>query len=260
MEELFPTPTQPDLSAAEKQADTFDAWSLVRPTPNLAAHISEYRGGAKKRPSADPLGTSGLPDSRRELDGTLVDLCNRLMSLGGETIRGRQLSIEMTLSENGRTLRLLAAYGHVHHRIRQIVGIEGGDGYCWGDLAVGAYDLAARISRRKAICSLFNSSLYSTQTAVMEIAQLAFEFGNTPGGGVQLPDGLDMLLASERITPAKVIDAMVVHLQATADGQAILADIGRRHADVLLSEQLRTDLFNELMSVANKIKTLGRVG
>ncbi len=118
---------------------------LIKGTPSLPTYARPYQRGRARRKAADPIGVSGLPETRNELNGLLLELCNRLAAAGGQKVSGKRLVLDLGLRDE-RTLRLLMAYGHVHHRIRQLVGIEG-SGYVWGDLAEGAYEQSAAIAR-----------------------------------------------------------------------------------------------------------------
>ncbi|MFB3893253.1 MAG: hypothetical protein ACE15C_14650 [Phycisphaerae bacterium] len=242
----------------------------LRRLPDLADDAREYQH--RQRPSADPLGKAGLPNYREGLDGLLLELCRRLIAAGGAYIRARQLVEELKLDGGDRALRRLVAYGHVHHRLRQIVGVEGGQGYCWGESRAGAYALAATIARRKALCSLFNASLYSRKTPVIEMAQLALDFerGLAPMRVAHGPDGpplgrppagdgddpLDLLLAGEGVKPGQVIEALVSEMERTAEGKRVLAEIGERHRGAFVTREAAAAILAGLDRHAKELSDL----
>lgn len=222
---------------------------VIKPLAGLLAdNAADYTRG-RDRPPADPLGRAGLPQRRDRLNDRLLELCQRLWTAGGETISGVRLVEELDLHDT-RALRLLVAYGHVHHRIRQIVGVPGA-GYLWGDCRAGAYRQAGAMSKRMGLCFLFNAALYSKKPPAVMAAQMVLDLGRSdsdrrPGEKDKGNDELDAWLAAEKVTPGDVIDALVAEMQRTPDGLTALADIGRRHAEVLVSAEAIDDVLARL--------------
>jgi len=232
------------------QAATIDRVfrSLIKSTPHLARHAGEYTGGRRRRPAADPVGLGGLPKYRGELNTLLLNLCERLASAGGRDLAGKQLVEELGLVDT-RSLRLLVAYGHVHHRLRQIVGTPG-SGYCWGDLRPEVYGEMAASSRRMGLCFLFNASLYSRRPAAIEMAQLTLDLAEQSTG--QKPtDGADELtawLTTEGATHADLIESMVDLFAGSEAGLAALRNAGRNHPGAFFDEQALLEIEERLQS------------
>ncbi len=148
MSELFPGQNPDDngpQTAGSPPANQMIGTSIIKPTPHLPVTAAPYKNPRDPlKRVADPIGLAGLPDTRYGLECKLLELCNRLASAGGQILSAKRLVTEMELTDD-RTLRLLAAYGHVQHRIRQLVGIEG-VGYCWGDSNEGGQVTAGAVS------------------------------------------------------------------------------------------------------------------
>jgi hypothetical protein len=227
--------------------------SLIKPTPNLPFDASAYRHANVKRISADPIGKGGLPDTRDGLNARLLELCNRLAAAGGAIVGAAQLCEEMALPAD-RSLRYLVAYGHVHHRIRELVGIEG-VGYTWGGINTGAIEQAAAIARRKGLCSMFSASLYSHQPAAVQLAQLALDFKRDAMASDDSAP-IDAWMAGEDMTPGRIVEAFVDLLAATPEGVAALQAAAVRRPGVFMDraviEKLRQQAAGllELLSAA----------
>src|ERR1035437_2575733 len=86
--------------------------AFLKPTPGLP--LGAYLSGEDRTP-ADPMGMRGLPNLRSELNALLIQLCRRVIAAGPRGITGSRLATELCL-HGTRPIRLLAAYGHVHHR------------------------------------------------------------------------------------------------------------------------------------------------
>jgi len=210
-------------------------------TPTLPDTDAGYR--RRHREPADPIGLRGLRNWRVGLNNELADLCDRLIGAGGQTLRGRQLATEMDLTGT-RALRLLVAYGHVHHRLRQIVGVPG-DGYVWGPARPAVYAEMTAHARQMGRCWLFNATLYGRRSAVVEAAQLAFDWvGGLPGDPDRKPrsDELAGLMASEGVGVEELLEAMVTRLSRTDHGRKVLGRVGSRHASLMVP----ADAFAEL--------------
>jgi len=229
---------------------------LIKATPDLPATAASARGSfrkrRKRRAGADPIGVGGLPGTRAELNAKLLQLCNRLAAAGGKFVGAKRLVAELELKDT-RTLRLLMAYGRVHHRIRELVGVEG-VGYCWaaGPAAPpDVYAQAAAISRRKGLCSMFNASLYGKTPAAVQMAQMALEFS---GGAATLGcDELDAWMAGENVTPAKLIEAFVDVFAATDDGRAALAAAARKRPGLFLDAEAAEKLRASAMQILDAV-------
>ena len=240
-------------------ADQSDVDGLIKPTPGLPAVAAAYGGkrtGKKRRAGADPIGVGGLPPTRRELNAKLLELCNRLAAAGGRFAGAKRLVAELDLKD-ARTLRLLMAYGRVHHRIRELVGVEG-VGYCWAAAPAAppnVYAQAAAIARRKGLCSMFLASLYGKTPAAVQMAQMALEFsGSQESLGC---DELDAWMAGENVTPAKLIEAFVDVFAATDEGRSALAAAARKRPGIFLdaaaAEKLRASAMQILDAVGEKV-------
>jgi hypothetical protein len=184
----------------------------------------------QRRVPGDPLGKHGLPSDRVGLDEMLVDLCRRLISAGHLGVRGRQLAEEMHL-QNTRSLRLLVAYGHVHHRLRQIVGVNG-KGYVWGPFQPTVYLTMALHAKKMGRDFFFNSTLYGKSAPQVQAAQLLLDFVGTDQPGP--PDELSVLMSSHNVTIEQVINSLVDLVKDTDKGRQVLRRVGDRHASVLL--------------------------
>lgn len=236
---LFNSPTPPTPLS--------DLADLLRPTPTLPQTAASYRHGRRPRSQADPIGLAGLPGDRGDLDALLVDLCRRLRAAGSVGLSGRRLADDLELPDT-RCLRHLIAYGHVHHRIRQIVGVPG-QGYVWGDANPELYRTQAAACHQMGRCHLFLSMLYRRRPAATQMAQLVLDFvrhgdDGSAGPGEQQrrqPDELSAMMASEGVQVGDVIDALISQLASTDDGREILRRVGDRHAEVLIpAERLAT--------------------
>lgn len=214
------------------------------PTPKLPATAAGY--GRRRREPADPVELRGLPRTRGELNRLLGSLCERLIATLGGVVRGKQLVADLELTGT-RALRLLIAYGHVHHRLRQIVGVPG-DGYVWGDCRPAIYAEMTRHARRMGRCWLFNATLYGRKPALVEAAQLVFDWvGGVPGEGREpRRDELAALMATDGVGVEELLGALVSRLSKTDEGRQVLGRIGERHASVLLPadafDRLRTQV------------------
>ncbi len=227
---------------------TVDRRGLLKPTPHLARHAGEYTGGRGHRPAADPIGRGGLPHDRDGLNALLLNLCERLASAGGKDLGGKQLIEELGLVDT-RSLRLLVAYGHVHHRLRQIVGTPG-SGYCWGDLRPEIYNDMAASSRRMGLCFLFLASLYSRRPAAIEMAQLTLDLAEQ-STGEKIGDGTDELTAwmvTEGATHADLIESMVDLFAGSEAGLAALRNAGRNHPGAFFDERALQEIETQLQS------------
>jgi len=231
---------------AECEAGTF-----LKATPMLAALTIDY--GSRKgrpRPSADPMGLAGLPDTRHDLNAMLMDLCRRLVIGGGQILRGDRLVAAMGL-ENARALRLLVAYGRVHHHLRPIVGIYG-QGYCWADLAdnpAEVYSLARGQAIETAKCHLFLSTLFSRADDAMGLVQLVFPFAKIDAPG---SDDLAALLAAKGIDREQVLEAMIAHCRAAGEeGIAAIRRVAARHQDVMIPGDRLAAIRQNLQSALN---------
>jgi|GEM_PF-2642507 len=211
------------------------AGTFLKATPTLAAHADAYAPGKKRaRPSADPVGLYNLPEDRDGINRLLIELCCRLAVAGGQVIKGSRLVADLGL-ENDRALRLLIAYGRVHHHVRPIVGVYGG-GYCWADLADNPtefYELARAQARQTAKCHLFLCTLFARGDGAMGLIQTVFPFAKAtaPGG-----DDLAALLTAKGIDHEQVLEAMIAHCrQAGPDGLAAIRRVASRNQDVMIS-------------------------
>lgn len=242
-----------DNQAAEQPAT--DRRGLLKPTPHLASRASAYAADGKRRPAADPIGMSGLPDTRSGLNGLLLELCERLASAGGRDLAGKRLVEELRLRDT-RCLRLLVAYGHVHHRLRQIVGTPG-SGYCWGDLRPESYGDMAAASRRMGLCFLFNASLYSRRPAAIEMAQLTLDLAERSTGAkpTEKTDELTGWLTLEGATHTDLIEAMVELFAKTQTGREALQNAGRNHPGAFFSARSIREIEDRLQSALALVRS-----
>jgi len=225
--------------------------TFLKATPTLADQASQYKScKGPTRPAADPIGLAGLPDTRKDLNALLMDLCRRLVTAGGPIVRGDRLVAAMSL-DNSRALRLLVAYGRVHHHIRPIVGIYG-QGYCWADLAdnpAEVYALARGQAIETAKCHLFLSTLFSRADDAMGLVQLVFPFAKIDAPG---SDDLAALLAAKGIDREQVLEAMIAHCRAAGDeGIAAIRRVAARHQDVMIPGDRLAAIRQNLQSALN---------
>jgi len=208
--------------------------ALLKPTPLLPAFASAY-DHKRARAAADPIGMRRLPDDRAALNDLLLDLCCRLVAAQGVMMDGRRIVSDLQLSGT-RALRLLVAYGHVHHRIRQIVGTPG-EGYAWGDFDPTLLPRMAAHARRMGRCWFFNATLYGSKPPAVEAAQLLMEFVGDAGASHGRQDELSALMAVEGVGIEQVLSVVMEALSQTQPGQEALARLGKRHHQVLLPSE-----------------------
>jgi hypothetical protein len=233
------TPGQPAVTAG-------DALRL-QDVSHLPTHARGY--DRRERTGADPLGLRGLPEHRADLDKLLAELCERLISLEGRKMTGRRLVEELRL-RNTRALRLLVAYGHVHHRLRAIVGSPG-EGYRWGEHCRGVYGIMAGHARRMGRAWFFISTLYGKGKPAVEAAQLLLDFVGE-GAAPRRNDELSALMAAEGVRAEDVVDALVESLAQTDRGREALSRVGRRHAGVLLP----AETVNRLQLLISEVQSI----
>jgi hypothetical protein len=243
------TPLDPPIDQARESAvarliDQCERGTFLKATPTLAETAAEYRARKDRiRPGADPIGIGGLPDNRADINSLLLDLCRRLIVAGGTFLRGDRL-VEALQISNERTLRLLVAYGRVHHHIRPIVGIYG-EGYCWADLAdnpAAVYILARGQAVATARCHLFLSTLFGRDDGAMGLVQLVFPFAATAPA-----DDLAALLTAKGIGHEQVLEAMIAHCRASGEeGVAAIRRVAARNQDVLIPADRLADIRRHL--------------
>jgi hypothetical protein len=212
-----------------------------------------YDDRAVPRVKADPLDLHGLPRERYHLDALLTDLCRRLVSAGGVGMTGQRLVAELLLDDS-RALRALVSYGHVWHRLRQIIGVPG-VGYVWGPCRPGAYKSMGKHCRQMGRCWFFLSALYSKETPQVQAAQLLLDFVGTdqpPGQS----DELTVLMQSHGVTLDRMLDSLVEMVQQTDAGKATLRRMGDRHAQVLLPADRFADLAVQVEKLYRDLRSL----
>jgi hypothetical protein len=221
------------------------------PTPLLAQCADDYEDG--ERPAADPIGCRGLPATRGGIDRLLISLCERLIALGGGMIKGKQLATELRLPCT-RSLRQLVAYGHVHHRLREIVGMPG-EGYVWGPMRPGIYEVIAGNARKMGRCFFFNSTLYKKGRTAIEAAQLLLDFvGDAQPSQDRHGDELAAMVRAEGVTVEDVLSAVFEAITKSEAGKATLARLGNKHRRYLLSEADLADTEAQLASAQAQIQ------
>jgi len=207
----------------------------------LASDVAAYRQGLMPRPPADPLGERQLPRRRAELDLLWDCLCLRLQAAGGDPIAGKRLVADLALMDT-RALRLLVAYGRVHHREHRIVGLAG-SGYLWGGDDAAIYAGAAEDARRRGRCYMYLYSLFHRQGAAVAIAQLALDAVQAGPGSA---DDLRALIAADRVSVEDVLAEMIRAVRQQPGGEDALRRVGEAHADVLLPRRVIQDLERHL--------------
>jgi len=207
----------------------------------------------RDRPKGDPIGRRGLPSGRIALDGLLARLRILLVAAGSEGIQGERLAAALELAKGTRALRALVAYGQVHHHIHQIVGVPG-KGYFWGDCVEGLYKRMARSCEKFGRDYFYKGALMKRQGLAMATVQMVFNFmEHEVPAARRFNDDLAALVASEGVTVADVMNAMVGSLRETPEGRAVLADVGRKHADVLVAAETLERLGEELEKIRNEL-------
>jgi hypothetical protein len=180
------------------------------------------------------------------VEAAIQSLCLRMESAGGACLRGRQLAAEMGLADT-RALRRLVALARVSRHRHEIVGVPG-EGYYWGpampaDRVRRVIQAAGQMGR----AWFYIASLLRRQGTVMAMVQQAFDFmGGRGEGSHGHDDELAALAASEGTSIAGFLDAFLVELGKTPAGRATLAEVGRRHQGLLLSEPIREAMLNKL--------------
>ena len=225
--------------------------TMLKATPTLPATAAEYHSRkGRLRPGADPIGVGGLPDNRDDINTLLLDLCHRLVVAGGAFLRGDRLVDALQLL-NERSLRLLVAYGRVHHHIRPIVGIYG-QGYCWADLAdspAEVYALARGQALATARCHLFLSTLFGRDDGAMGLIQMIFPFAATAPA-----DDLAALLTAKGIGHEQVLEAMIAHCRAAgAAGVEAVRRVAARNQDVLFPADRLADIRQRLLAISQEL-------
>lgn len=233
----------------------------ARMMPVIDSSRPTLRDDPHQRAAGDPLGLRGLPESRGELDEKLRDLCRTLIYARGEFLTGPWIVRRIGLRDT-RALRLLVAYGRVHHRIRQVIALPGA-GYCWGEYRPDLYDSCASQARRMGLCHLFIAGLLKRRPPAVEFAQLALDFvresGKRPDHTVPA-DELAVWMSAEDLTAADVLDAMIQAFGATDEGRAALAQAGRKHAAMLLPPETRRRIAEHLAAAQQAINDLPTAG
>jgi len=224
---------------------------FLKATPTLPATAAEYHARkGRVRPGADPIGVGGLPDVRADLNALLLVLCHRLVTAGGAFLRGDRLVDGLRL-QNERSLRLLVAYGRVHHHIRPIVGIYG-QGYCWADLAdspAEVYILARGQALATARCHLFLSTLFGRDDGAMGLIQMIFPFAATAPA-----DDLAALLTAKGIGHEQVLEAMIAHCRsAGVEGLDAIRHVAARNQDVMFSADRLADIRKRLAAIGQEL-------
>jgi len=250
-------------TARPESVPTEPPWPHVPPvlksTSHLAAHAKEYEREHNPRPSADPIGLGGLPDRREDLDELLLELCRRLIATGARSTSGKRLVEEFNgRLRDTRSLRELVAYGHVHHRLRQIVGVPG-SGYVWGDCNPIVYETMSVNARKMGRCFLFNSALYKCRPLAVEAAQLLLDFAAPDRQGDQ-GDELSALMAAEGVGIEQVLGTVVEMLSASDQGRQTLRSLGRRHAGVLIDPEVVHQMERKIQGVLDELKALATAG
>jgi len=139
----------------------------------LPATAAGYASNAD-RAAADPIGLRGLPCDRQGLDGLVVALCRLLRGRGVVGLGGPGVARVLGLTGD-RAVRLLVAYGQVHHGLREILGMVGA-GYFWGPAVPEARIRMVGHRRKMGRCWLFKSALYRRGDVGSTVVQLAFDF------------------------------------------------------------------------------------
>jgi hypothetical protein len=231
----------------------------------LADSEREYSSGAMRRPPADPLGMRGLPAERMWLDALAAEMSRRVESMGGRPLTGRRLATELAEYAAGtagmppccldtRSVRLLTRYVHVHLGDARVVGIPG-SGYYWGPAAPGVVARAIADSRRRGRSAFYRASILHGSGTPAALAQLVFDFmGAGQAGDRQIDDELAALVAVQGVTMADAMSAMVERMAGTDAGRRALAEIGRRHADVLVPAEALTAIQASLEAALTAVR------
>lgn len=203
----------------------------------LAGNARQYGRGAGKstRPPADPLGLNGFPRHRNALDFMVRQLCETLRA-DGSVIGGKQIARMIFHDDDTRRVRHLVAYARVHHHIHQVVGVAG-SGYLWADpaTAVGRAALhdAVMSAMRMGRCFFYIGALHRREGTAMAAVQMVFNFMEH-NVSARHSDDLAAMVASEGVGVADFLDAFVGSLAKTEDGRRTLAQVGRKHAQLLM--------------------------
>lgn len=225
---------------------------LQRP---LAQHARDY--GKGERPPADPIGQRGLPTFRGDLDCLLTDLCARLEAAASNGVRAKQLVEELRLRD-ARALRLLVAYARVHQHNRDIVGVPGCR-YYWAPAVPKLVAAMIRDARWRARCYFKIAAVLEGHGVASSMVQLMFDFmGENVPPEKRRADDLAALMAAEGVTPETFLDTFVGRLADTDDGKRILAQVGTKHAAVLLPAETLKRLAAKLDEVKAELLTGGR--
>lgn len=211
----------------------------------LAYNAKEYNS-VFRRPKADPLGLSGLPTKRDDLNYMVLRLCQYLINAGKTGIGGKGLARLLFDSTDTRTVRHLVAYARVHKHRHEIIGLPG-SGYAWGPAAPELYQRSIGDNEQRARDHFFIAALLKRQGVAMGAVQMIFDFmGHNVPADRRRDDNLAAMFAAEGTSVSDFLDAFVTELAKTEDGKRVLADAGRKHAAYLLTgeafEQLRVEV------------------
>lgn len=223
------------------------------PVGHLAQCADDY-DDEDSRPPADPIGRGGLPADRGQLDAMLCNLCDRLIAAGGRALGGKAIIYELRLPCT-RSLRLLVAYGHVHHKLRAIVGLPG-EGYLWGEHRPGIYEKVANMSRQMGRGFFFNATLYGKGRPAVEAAQLLLDF--VGDGRVNQRsrhgDELSAMVAAEGLTIEDVLGSIFETLTQTETGKATLTRLGTKHRQFLLTGEELAAMQTQMIAAQDQFR------
>lgn len=197
--------------------------------------------------------------ARKTPDKLAGELCERLQSLGTHPMSGKRLAEELHLSGT-RELRHLVAYARVHHHRHEIVGVPG-IGYFWGPACPQLVTQAIGTARRMGRCWFFIAALLKREGTAMAAAQMIFDFmeraGDEPG---READDLETLVAAENTSLGQFLDVFVTRLAESAEGREVLANVGRKHAKLLITESARNEMLATIETLRRQLSGLGRTG
>lgn len=224
-------------------------WRRGMPLPQT---LWGYRAMGTEPAPADCLGERGLPETRDALDALWRLLEDILRVASPHSIAGGTL-VERLGIRDTRALRLLVAYGRIHHQQHRIVGVPG-SGYVWAGELKALYRAAAADAQRRGRCYFYLVSLYKRQGIATAMAQLALDFvSERTADGVPHADDLAALAAAEGVGPADVLDALIGELAASPEGRQAIERVAARRADVLLTPEVRRGILNHLDAVRQAV-------
>jgi len=134
-----------------------------------------------------------------------------------------------------------------------------GSGYFWGPSSPDEVRHVIQLASRMARCWFYIAALHKREGTAMAAVQMVFNFmeAHRPDDPRQADD-LAALVASEGTSVADFLHAFVARLATTDHGRRVLADVGRRHADVLVPADLLATVKHQVNAALDRLTSESR--